>query len=272
VFAGFYRDESKRFAEEWKAEGKAALVRECKANAAAAETLAKVLPAKAPKLWREIRYWVAYFGAQAREGIAAAGADAGNYVKAKDEGLEIQRRQKEYFQSLAPEWDRRRCMGCVTGTRHLQKAIDTCARESFKEKKDVYERYFPAVGTTVGTIAAVAGKGQHFERGESLIVVDEIFEQITAKSGDWFGMKMAKNVTFNYIWLNFGAKEAVEAGRVEVSNDGGSTWKDVSLSVDGGLIYGPVDAEAKYNAVRWKNTSDRDVTFKIIRFNIDVAK
>jgi hypothetical protein len=209
---------------------------------------------------------------QAREGIAAAEGDAGGYIKAKEEGLEIQRKQKAYFQSLAPEWDRRRCMGCVTGTRHLQKAIDTCARESFKEKKEVYERYFPVVGTTVGTIAAIAGKGQHFERGESLIVVDEILEQVTAKSGDWFGMKMAKNVTFNYVWLNFGAKDAVDAGQVELSKDGGKTWSRVDLSVDGGLIYGHVASEAKYNAVRWINKSEDEVIFKIVRFNVDVVK
>ena len=90
-------------------------------------------------------------------------------------------------------------MGCVTGTRHLQKAIDTCARESFKGKREVYERYFPVVGASIGTIAAIAGKGQHFERGESLIVMDNILEQVTAKGGDWFGMKMAKNVIFNYV-------------------------------------------------------------------------
>ncbi|MBR4937825.1 MAG: beta-N-acetylglucosaminidase domain-containing protein, partial [Kiritimatiellae bacterium] len=162
VTSGFYRDESKRFAAAWKAEGKAALVRECEANAAAAEELAKVLPQKAPELWREIRWWVAYFGAQAREGLAAAKGDAAAYVAAKDAGVEIQRKQKEYFQSLAPEWDRRRCTGCVTGTRHLQKAIDTCARESFRSSPETYERYFPTVGTTIGTVAGVAGKGQHF--------------------------------------------------------------------------------------------------------------
>ena len=272
VMSGFFRDESQSFAEAWKAEGKAALVRECRANAAAAEELARILPEKDPKLWREIRYWVEYFGVQAREGIAAADGDAEGYIRAKDEGLEIQRKQKAYFQSLAPEWDRRRCMGCVTGTRHLQKAIDTCARESFKEKKDVYERYFPVVGTTVGTIAAIAGKGQHFERGESLIVVDEILEQVTAKSGDWFGMKMAKNVTFNYVWLNFGAKDAVDAGQIELSKDGGKTWSRVDLSVDGGLIYGHVASEAKYNAVRWINKSEGEVIFKIVRFNVDVVK
>lgn len=78
---------------------------------AAADELSKVLPEKAPKLWREIRYWVAFFGALAREGLAATRGDADAYVKAKDEGKEIQRQQKAYFQSLAPEWDRGRCSG-----------------------------------------------------------------------------------------------------------------------------------------------------------------
>ena len=272
VLSGFYRDESRSFSQAWKAEGKAALVRECEANAAAAEELAKVLPQKAPELWREIRWWVAYFGAQAREGLAAAKGDAAAYVAAKDAGVEIQRKQKEYFQSLAPEWDRRRCTGCVTGTRHLQKAIDTCARESFRSSPETYERYFPTVGTTIGTVAGVAGKGQHFEKGESLIVLDEILEQMSAGPGDWFGLKMAKFVTFNYIWLNFETKDAVAAGHVEVSKDFGKTWQKIDLTVEGSLVHGSLDSAAGYNAVRWINRSERPVVFKIVRFNVDVVK
>ncbi len=272
VTAGWYRDESERFVAAWKAEGKAALARECEANAAAAEELSKVLPEKDPKLWREIRYWVAYFGSQAREGLAAANGDADAYVKAKDEGKEIQRRQKAYFQSLAPEWDRGRCMGCVTATRHLQKAIDDCARAAFRERPEVYARYFPVVGASTGTIKAVAGKSQHFERGESLLVVDEILEQISAQPGDWFGMKMAKDVTFNYVWLNFDTKDAVADGRVELSKDGGATWQKAELKIEGSLIHGHVDDEAGFNAVRWINASDRPVVFKIVRFNVDLVK
>ncbi len=272
AMGGFYREESERFVAAWKAEGKAALVRECEENAAAAEELSKVLPEKAPKLWREIRYWVAYFGAQAREGLAAAKGDADAYAKAKDEGNEIQRQQKAYFQSLAPEWDRGRCMGCVTATRHLQKAIDDCARAAFRGQPEVYARYFPTVGTSIGTVKAVVGKGQHFERGEALLVMDDILEQLTAQPGDWIGMKMAKNVTFNYVWLNFGAKDVVDAGRVEVSKDGGSTWQTVALKMEEGLIHGHVDTEAGFNAVRWINTSDHQVVFKIVRFNVDIVK
>ena len=272
AMGGFYREESERFMAAWKSDGRAALVRECEANVAAAEELSKVLPEKAPKLWREIRYWVAFFGAQAREGIAAAKGDADAYVKAKDEGKEIQRQQKAYFQSLAPEWDRCRCMGCVTATRHLQKVIDDCAKESFRNQPDVYARYFPTVGTSIGTISAVAGKGQHFERGEALLVMDNILEQLTAKPGDWFGMKMAKFVTFKYVWLDFETPDAVANGRVEVSKDGGATWQSVSLEVDGKLLFGHVDANAGFNAVRWINASDRPVVFKIVRFNVDIVQ
>jgi len=256
----------------WKAEGKSALVRECEANAAAAEELSKVLPEKAPKLWREIRYWVAYFGAQAREGLAAAKGDADAYAKAKDEGREIQRQQKAYFQTLAPEWDRCRCMGCVTATRHLQKAIDDCARAAFREQPEVYARYFPVVGTSIGTIEAIAKTGQHFERGEALLVLDGILEQLSAKPGDWFGMKMAKNVTFKYIWLNFDTTDAVANGRVEVSKDGGATWQRATLDIDRSLILGSVDANAGFNAVRWVNASDRPIVFKIVRFNVDIVE
>ncbi|MBO7167029.1 MAG: beta-N-acetylglucosaminidase domain-containing protein [Kiritimatiellae bacterium] len=272
VVTGFYRDESKRFAEAWKKEGKKALLRECKGNLDAAEELSKVLPEKYPSLWREVRYWVAYFASQAREGIAAVNADAASYMTAKDEGVQIQRKQKEYFQSLAPEWDRRRCMGCVTATRHLQKAIDTCAKESFKSTPSVYERYFPTVGSSIGTIKAVAAKGQHFEKGESLIVLDEILEQLTANPGDWFGMKMSKYVKFNYVWLNFDSPEALDGGVVEISKDGGTTWQKAPLTREGSLMYGPLDAEAGYNAVRWRNTSNKKIVFKIVRFNIDVVK
>ena len=272
VTAGFYREESERFAAAWKAEGNSALARECEANAAAADELSKVLPEKAPKLWREIRYWVAFFGAQAREGLAATKGDADAYVKAKDEGKEIQRQQKAYFQSLAPEWDRGRCMGCVTATRHLQKAIDDCARAAFRGKPEVYARYFPTVGTSIGTVKAIAGKGQHLEKGEALLVMDNILEQLSAQPGDWFGMKMSKNMTFSYIWLNFDTADAVTDGRVEVSKDGGATWQAVTLQTEGGLIHGHVNEDACFNAVRWINASDRKLGFKIIRFNVDLVK
>ena len=163
-------------------------------------------------------------------------------------------------------------MGCVTATRHLQKAIDDCARAAFRGQPEVYARYFPTVGTSIGTVKAVVGKGQHFERGEALLVMDDILEQLTAQPGDWIGMKMAKNVTFNYVWLNFGAKDVVDAGRVEVSKDGGSTWQTVALKMEEGLIHGHVDTEAGFNAVRWINTSDHQVVFKIVRFNVDIVK
>ena len=270
--AGWYREESERFMEAWKSEGKAALVRECEANAAAAEELSKVLPEKAPKLWREIRYWVAFFGAQAREGIAAAKGNANAYVKAKDEGKEIQRQQKAYFQTLAPEWDRCRCVGCVTATRHFQKIIDDCAKAAFRSRMEVYERYFPTVGTSIGTLPAIAKTGQHFENDDALLVLDGVLEQQSAKPGDWFGMKMAKNVTFKYVWLNFETADAVANGRVEVSKDGGATWQTAALEVDGKLLFGHVDANAGFNAVRWLNTSDRTVDFKIVRFNVDIVK
>jgi hypothetical protein len=136
----------------------------------------------------------------------------------------------------------------------------------------VYERYFPTVGTSIGTIPAVAGKGQHFERDEALLVMDSILEQLTAKPGDWFGMKMAKNVTFKYVWLDFETPNVVANGRVEVSKDGGATWQTVTLEVNGKLICGHVDANAGFNAVRWINVSDRPVSFKITRFNVDLAK
>ena len=272
VTEGFYREESERFAAAWKAEGNTALARECEANAAAADELSKVLPEKAPKLWREIRYWVAFFGAQAREGLAATRGDADAYVKAKDEGKEIQRQQKAYFQSLAPEWDRGRCMGCVTATRHLQKAIDDCAREAFRGKPEVYARYFPTLGTSIGTIKAIAGKGQHFEKGESLLVMDDILEQLSAQPGDWFGMKISKNMAISYIWLNFDTADAVTDGRVEVSKDGGDTWQAATLQTEGGLVHGHVNEDACFNAVRWINASDHKLGFKIIRFNVDLAK
>jgi hypothetical protein len=32
-----------------------------------------------------------------------------------------------------------------------------------------------------------------------------------------------------------------------------------------------VNADAGYNAVRWINSSDRNVNFKIVRFNVDLV-
>lgn len=271
VVEGFWREESERFAKEFASGGAKALLRECEANAAAARELSRVLPANAPKLWREIRYWVAYFGAQAREGAAAAKGDAAAYAAAKEEEREIQRLQKAYFQSLAPEWDRHRCMGCVTATRHLQKAIDDCAKAAFRDKPGFLDNYFPALGTSIGTIPAIAGRSQHFERGETLLVMDEILERISARPGDWFGMKMSKNAVFNYIWLHFDSVDAATKGCVEVSRDGGETWQQIQLESDGlGLLYGRVDARECFNAVRWINVSGGPVDFKIRRFNVDL--
>ncbi len=61
------------------------------------------------------------------------------------------------------------------------------------------------------------------------------------------------------------------AGRVEISKDGGATWQAAALKTEGGLIHGHVDDEAGFNAVRWINVSDRQVVFKIVRFNVDIV-
>ena len=270
--AGWHREESERFAEEWKAEGVPALARECRKNAAAAKELSRILPEKAPALWREIRYWVALFGSQAREGLAAIKGDATAYVKEKDAGNVIKWQQKSYFQSLAPEWDRKNCVGCLTGTRHLQSAIDSCARAAFRGKPNVLERYFRPTGSTIGTIEAVNGKDLHHERGGALLVLDPVFEQLTAQPDDWFGFKLPNGTTFKYVWLAFDTPDAVANGRIDVSNDGGRTWRCTSLEATKCLFKGNVDETAGFNAVRWANASGRPVDFKIVRFNVDLAR
>jgi hypothetical protein len=83
---------------------------------------------------------------------------------------------------------------------------------------------------------------------------------------------MAKNVTFNYVWLNFEAEDAVSKGRVELSKDGGATWQSAELKIEGSLIHGHVGDDTGYNAVRWINASDGPVDFKIVRFNVDLAE
>ena len=79
-------------------------------------------------------------------------------------------------------------------------------------------------------------------------------------------MAKARNVR-----VVLGAETGETGGRVEISKDGGATWQTAALKTEGGLIHGHVDDEAGFNAVRWINSSDRQVTFKIVRFNVDIV-
>ena len=69
-----------------------------------------------------------------------------------------------------------------------------------------------------------------------------------------------------------GTASVVANGRVEVSKDCGATWQAATLEVNGKLLFGRVDANAGFNAVRWINVSNRPVVFKIVRFNVDIVQ
>lgn len=103
----------------------------CAEIRAAMKTLKDELPTAQPALWAEIRHWVDMQDAQAEEGLAALAKDRTAYDAAKARRAAIFGAQKAYFTSLAPEWDKRNCSGCVTGTRVLQPLIDKAAQEAF---------------------------------------------------------------------------------------------------------------------------------------------
>ena len=115
--------------EELAADGD--LGKACAEIRAAMKTLKAGLPAAKPALWAEIRNWVDMLDAQAEEGLAALAKDRAAYDGAKARRAKIFSAQKAYFASLAPEWDKRNCTGCLTGTRVLQPMIDKAARASF---------------------------------------------------------------------------------------------------------------------------------------------
>ena len=123
--AGWNRLESENFA----ATGDLGL--ECEAIRGACRKLTDTLPTADPALWSEIRNWVAMLDAQAQEGQAALRKDKAAYDAAKKLRAEIFERQKDYFTSLAPEWDKKNCTGAITGTRLLQPAIDAAAAAAF---------------------------------------------------------------------------------------------------------------------------------------------
>lgn len=103
----------------------------CAEIRAAMKTLRAELPTAHPALWSEIRNWVDMQDAQAEEGLAALAKDKAAYDAAKALRAGIFETQKAYFASLAPEWDKQNCTGCITGTRVLQPMIDKAAKEAF---------------------------------------------------------------------------------------------------------------------------------------------
>ena len=103
----------------------------CAEIRAAMTTLKRELPTAHPALWAEIRNWVDMQDAQAGEGLAALAKDKAAYDAARARRTAIFETQRAYFASLAPEWDKRNCTGCITGTRVLQPMIDKAAREAF---------------------------------------------------------------------------------------------------------------------------------------------
>ena len=100
----------------------------------ATKTLKDELPKTCPALWDEIRHWVDMLDAQAEEGLAALAKDKAAYDAAKARQAKIFDAQKAYFTSLAPEWDKGNCTGCITGTRVLQPLIDKTAKAAFTEQ------------------------------------------------------------------------------------------------------------------------------------------
>lgn len=101
--ASWTREESVAFAKSPDVE------KECAAVAAAAKELAEKMPANDPALWREMRNFVELFGILGERGLAAAKGDAAAYRRlSMREGL-VSKRQRSYFESLAPEWDVKNC-------------------------------------------------------------------------------------------------------------------------------------------------------------------
>ena len=107
---------------------------ECLKIRAAMAALKAKLPTARPALWGEIRHWVEMLDAQAEEGLAAIAGDRAAYDAAKARRQTVFSSQQEYFAGLAPEWDKKNCQGCITGTRLLQPMIDVVAKAAFGAK------------------------------------------------------------------------------------------------------------------------------------------
>ncbi len=262
---GWTRKESELFLESGKS-----LEDECRDMIATSRELEVVLPDEDPDLWREVKNWVAMMETVGEEGLAAIHGDIPAYEAARARKKEIGLEQAEYFKSMTFQHDKRNCQPCYVATTVIQPEIDALAKDMLRSRADLYFRYFPVIGETVGNIANLKGASLHGERQNRLVVMDDVREQITAKPGEWFGIKIPDDSAISWVWANFDTDE-VSKGKIFLSTDG-EHWVDSKEKTNGNGLYSfKVDKAWKYHYAVWVNTSKTEtITFKIKRYNVDL--
>lgn len=141
---------------------------ECARIVAAARELKEKMPANDPHLWRETKYFVELFGLLGEKGLAAARGDAPAYRRLAMRERIVSERQRAYFASLAPEWDRANCRPGVVADSVLAPAVEKLAKERFGEAGPVRISVF---GDSYSTFAGFIPKGNatYYEPGEDRV-------------------------------------------------------------------------------------------------------
>lgn len=278
---GFRRVESEAFAPvaaafaAGQAEARARVESEFAAIAAAAAELERKLPAANPELWREISYWVQAFARQGAMGLAA--------LKAADRRLEPAARKAayreyvEHFREREKLWDRHLAeqqadnkvpgagcnwRECRTGWLVVEPLINRILDGEWKSL-GLGERY--RAFSTVAQIAHPLAE----RRDDARVYFGTILERVTVGPGEHFGFTLPEGMHASWFHAEFDDAAAAK-GVIELTQDGGKTWKAVEMRVNGATVQRPLDANAGWNGCRYVNRTGAALTFKIKFFRMDV--
>lgn len=103
----------------------------------------------------------------------------------------------------------------------------------------------------------------------------KVHEPKTINPGEWFGIRLPDGVPA--VWAHFILEnpEAIKAGRLQVSTDGGKSWGERSTVILKGGAEGQIEIRhikphEKVNAVRYINTSTKPLTVTLRMVKLDV--
>lgn len=230
----------------------------------AAAALSSALPKNHPALWREIEPWVKSFALQSRLGSLAVrmtrekDASALPALFTEAAGLHASIEEiKQYGQTLQ------------TASRIVRPLIDALlAGEWGRLRGGAAAPAFAPVYRAFSDIPAIARHGA--AREGDRVLFDRILEPITARPGQSFGIALPPGLKPTGIRAKLGTPEAAAKGSLELSEDGGKTWKPCKADVRGNQMGASFRKGGRWNAARWRNASGEPIALKPELFQIDL--
>ena len=201
---------------------------------------------------------------------AAAQEDVDRMRALRRAAAESARRHREKFQAATFDADRRYVKPPVASSRELRPLVEKISVAALtrlgqmkggaeKGSADV-PRAFSTARPLEGLVASRDGKYASLSR---------VMEARSVAAGETFGIAVPKTWATDYFHARLG-DEAVKAGVIEVSKDGGS-WTKLATDNRGGEMQSRLNPSDGWRYARYRNVSPGPVNVKIDLFKFDVT-